>query len=289
MKKKIVILVIVCLFLVVGIIGFIFWNNRTVSTITLDINPSIEINLDRNEKIKSIVALNYDAKVLISNDYKSKNIDEVLMEISEKIIDNVDNDGKEYVILLHIDGELSEDKVSEKLVSLFEERQMPVNVIVPKVTKEDEKKAKELGITPAKAAYLSEVVKSNNDLKIEDIKDKSVSELNEMKDSGNYCDTGYTLHGDKCYKEINRVAAINGEVCPTGYYEKNEKCYEQKEPVENNNYVCPEGLKLFNDECILENTYDAKGKCDSGDYDNGYCVVKEYIGEGKEYCRITPA
>ena len=48
MKKKIIIPIgIVALFLVIGFI--IFDNNKIVSTITLDINPSIEINLTRNE------------------------------------------------------------------------------------------------------------------------------------------------------------------------------------------------------------------------------------------------
>ena len=42
------------LLLLIEICGFIIWNNRIVSTITLDINPSIEINLTINEKVKSI-------------------------------------------------------------------------------------------------------------------------------------------------------------------------------------------------------------------------------------------
>ena len=61
MKKKIIIPVIVCLIIIIGITGFIIWNNRTVSTITMDINPSIEINLNRNDRVNSIVALNNEA------------------------------------------------------------------------------------------------------------------------------------------------------------------------------------------------------------------------------------
>ena len=273
MKKIIIIPIIACILLVIGIIGFAIWNNRTRSTITLDINPSIEINLDKNDKVKSIVALNDDAKVLISNDYKSKNIDEVLMEISEKIIDNVDNDGKEYVILLHIDGKLSEDKVSGKLVSLFDERHMPINVITPKVAKEDEKKAKELGITPAKAAYLSEVVKSNSDIKIEDIKDKPVSELNEMKETGNYCDQGYTLEGDWCYKEIDRKSANNGEICPNGYYDYEGKCYEEVPSDETDKLLCRDEFELKDNKCVRTQSMNAEPSrytCTKGDAKTRY-------------------
>ena len=73
MKKKIIISIIGCLILIIGIIGFIIWNNnRIVSTFTLDINPSIEINLDKNDKVKSVVALNEDAKGIIGKDLKGK-------------------------------------------------------------------------------------------------------------------------------------------------------------------------------------------------------------------------
>lgn len=63
MKKKIVISIIVVLILVIGIVSFILFNNSITTTITLDINPSIEINLTRNKKIKNVVALNDTAKI----------------------------------------------------------------------------------------------------------------------------------------------------------------------------------------------------------------------------------
>lgn len=40
--------------------------------------------------------------------------------------------------------------------------------------------AEDLGITPAKASYLEEVISKNPDVKIEDIKDKSVKEIEEV-------------------------------------------------------------------------------------------------------------
>ena len=72
MKKKIIISILGCLILVIGIIGFIFWNNRTISTIYLDINPSIEIKISNSEDVVSITALNDDANDVISNDLVGK-------------------------------------------------------------------------------------------------------------------------------------------------------------------------------------------------------------------------
>ncbi len=257
MKKKVIIGVLIIA--IVTIIGCLFLFKENYTIITLDINPSLELKVDKKEKVVEVTALNDDAKVLVSNEYKNKNIDEVLMDISKKIIENVDSEGKEYIILLNIDGNISEDKVSGKIVSLFEERHIPVSVIVPKVTKEDENKAKELGITPAKAAYLSEVVKSNSDLKIENIKDKSVSELNEMKETGRYCNSGYTLDGNSCIKELRKQAATIGEVCPNGYYDYEGICYEEVPSDETNKLTCRDEFSLEGKNCVRKDIVEAEG------------------------------
>ena len=107
MKKKIIIPIgIVALFLVIGFI--IFDNNKIVSTITLDINPSIEINLTRNEKVKSVVALNEDAKEIVNGNLKGKSIDDTLKQITDNLIE------KGYVaeensleIILYSEGDIS--------------------------------------------------------------------------------------------------------------------------------------------------------------------------------------
>ena len=265
MKKKVIIGVFIIA--MIAIIGCLFLFKEKYTIITLDINPSLELKVDKKEKVVEITALNDDAKVLVSNKYKNKKMYEVLMDITEKIIKKIDSEGKEYVILLHIDGNISEDKVKGKIVSLFEERHMPINVIIPKVTKEDIKKAKELGITPAKAAYLSEVVKSNKDLKIEGIKDKPISELNEMKETGRYCDSGYTLDGNSCVKEVRRQAATSGEVCPNGYFDYEGICYEEVPSDETNKLTCREEFSLEGNNCVRKAIVEAEGDytCTSGE------------------------
>ena len=64
MKNKLL-LIIPVLLVIIGAFGFILWNNRTISTITMDINPSIEIHLNKRNKVKKVVALNKDAKEYI--------------------------------------------------------------------------------------------------------------------------------------------------------------------------------------------------------------------------------
>ena len=152
MKKKIIISIIGCLVLVIGIIGFIFWNNRTISTITLDINPSIEINLTRNEKVKSVVALNEDAKEIVNGNLKGKSIDDTLKQITDNLIE------KGYVaeenlleIILYSEGDISNKELETKLKETLEKKKIDSNITtIKKVSKEDEELAKKIRCKPCK-------------------------------------------------------------------------------------------------------------------------------------------
>ena len=71
--------------------------------------------------------------------------------------------------------------------------------------------------------------------------------LKETKETGKYCEEGYTLEGDWRLKEKERVSATSGEVCPSGYLEYNGKCYEEVGSIDSDNYICGDEFKLSND------------------------------------------
>ena len=268
MRKKIIISSIVVVVLILGIIGFYIWDNRVISTITLDINPSVEINLKRGNKVKSIKALNSDAKDIISN-VKGKKLDKALETLTDNVIEKGYANEGEVVILISSDGNVKNKTIEETLKSSFDKKHIPVEVITIKnITKEDEELAKKYNITPAKASYIKSVVKENENLEIKDLVDKSVKELNQTKESGFYCDPGYNLDGDKCYKEVERISASNGEVCPPEYNEYNGTCYHETGTIEGKNYTCPEGRTLKDNKCVMEWENDAtpsKYECASGE------------------------
>jgi hypothetical protein len=56
--KKIVIPIVIFLVVVIGIVCVNIYNNKTVFTITLDINPSIQIDLNCKGMVKKIIHLN---------------------------------------------------------------------------------------------------------------------------------------------------------------------------------------------------------------------------------------
>lgn len=263
MKKKIIIPIII-LILIIGCISFIKLNNRIVSTITIDINPSIEIGLNKKEKVVKMKALNEDAKEIVNKKYNNKTLEETFnllaKDLNEKGYDNnID-------VILYSDGEVKE--VEKKLEFIFGENNIHTQIIViEEVTKEDKELAKKYNISPAKVSYIKTIVNENKNINIDVLVNKPVTELNETKRSGKYCDPEYTLEGDWCIKEIDREPAKRGNVCPERYYEKDGICYEEVGVLEKDNYVCRKEFTLKDNKCVREQVMEAtpsKYVCNSG-------------------------
>ena len=120
MNKKIVIIVI-SIVLVLGIIGSILLlskkednngnhDNGSITIITLDINPSIEIKV-KNDIVESIKALNDDAKNVLDMDLKDKSLEEALRWIMNRSVDLNYIEGEQAVVLVMIDGKIDEEEL----------------------------------------------------------------------------------------------------------------------------------------------------------------------------------
>ena len=81
---------------------------------------------------------------------------------------------------MNVEGTLAPDSIRNTIVDVLNNENIEVNIIEPVITESSKKIAEDLGITPAKASYLEEVISKNPDVKIEDIKDKSVKEIEEV-------------------------------------------------------------------------------------------------------------
>ena len=251
MKNKIIIPIMVCLIIIIGIIGVIFLNNRTVSTITLDINPSMEISLDRNNKVKSVTALNESANLVISSDYEGLSIGALFYVLIDKLIENNFVEDNNLSVILYTSGSVDSTKISELLEHEFGKKEVHTDIIiVDKVSNEDIKLAKKYNVSPAKIAYIKTIVEESDNIDLNLLANKSVSEIKETKKTGKYCDEGYFLEGDWCYKEVKRVKASEGEKCPNGYEEYKGLCYQLGGFKFTGSYKCTDNKELSGNECI---------------------------------------
>ena len=183
--KKILLILIPFFIIGLGAFGYITYqnisNNKVESTIILDINPSVEINLNRKKEVLNVKALNEDAKKIVSSDLKGKKIDNAINIITNNVIENGYAKDDEVTILVSVSGKVKADDIQREIKNSFEEKNLEAKIIIQDISKTAKETAEKYNISISKASYIEEVLKKNNDLTIEDLKDKSISEIEIVK------------------------------------------------------------------------------------------------------------
>lgn len=291
MKKSYIIIsaVVGCLLLIFGIIMLLGQKDKEVySTIYLEINPRIEIKLNKDKNVISVDALNDDAKEVIPEKYKGNNLDDLLKNLVENLIDKGYTKDNKLTMIINTSGELNSEDVRNNILYQFGEKDIEVDaIIIDSINKEDEELAKEYNISPYKAALINSIKQENEKIDIENLINRSIEDIEETKITGNTCDEGYFLDGDHCFKEIGRTEAKSGSVCPREYTDYNGKCYEETHPIEGTNLVCHSEYTLTDGICYRKDVHDALPECGEGTYhgDEDVCYEQVYIGDAYEYCR----
>ncbi len=272
MKK--VIIFIICLLFLAGC------GKKDVYKFTVDINPSVEIEM-KDGKANKIIALSDDGKELIEGHIDNQILDRVfdiiVQNSKEKYLDNN--------VLTVILGIENDDKnIEQSLRDACKKNKVKVNIIVPEITEEARKEAEGYGVTPAKAAFILEILKGKDDLHFDDIKDKPIKELEDMKTTGLYCDREYTLRNGACEKVIKEEKPEEGKKCPEGYQQIKDKCYRIG-PSTHEPY-CSKGTELKEGKCVGKEESLATAHCVSGTYNSSTkkCEVSTYTGEGTKKC-----
>ena len=189
-KKKIIVIVGIITVLIIGFLTgsyFIIKNkdknknknnidNVIASSITLDINPSIKMELNKDKLVINLVALNESAKDIVITNYKGSKVNVVIDSITDKLIDK-GYAKEELLILVGTTGELKSEEIKEIISNKLTKENISYDIIIPAITENSSELAQKYNITESKAAYLEEITNKYNDLKIEDIKDKSIKDI----------------------------------------------------------------------------------------------------------------
>ncbi len=191
MKNKVLLVIILLVFIVFVLLGIFFINRQKkedifdstiVSTITIDINPSLEVNLNKDNVVVSVNALNEDSKVIVSNNNFSEEKFEVVMEeLIDSLKENnyLSNDNN--TILINVDSKNNQlsDLVKNETNKILNNKQIQAELIMQQVeiTEELKKIATDNNITISKAYYISEQIKDNEDLNIKDFTNLSIEDI----------------------------------------------------------------------------------------------------------------
>lgn len=175
-------LIISTVFIMVLGIYFLFTNKQTVkysnTIITIDINPSIELEIDKDEKVVNIRPLNYDAIILLDNkkDLINKDVFEVIDILIEKATDS-EYTSNEHKVTINVVNEIEgiESRVRDKMLVHYSNKQN-IKILTNEEYKE---KARENNVSVGKMKLIDELMKKDPSITIEIAKKLSIKEINE--------------------------------------------------------------------------------------------------------------
>jgi len=184
-----------CLVIVAGgLFGFNSYKsaNEVMSSIMLDVNPSIEIDINKDEKVLEVQALNDDAKVIVGDmDFKGASLEVAvnaiigsmlrngyISEVSNSILVSVDSKNEENGLAL-------EKRLMEEIDSILTSSNVS-GAILAQVVKDEgdlESLAKQYGITTGKAKLIKEIISQNELYSFEDLVPLTINEINVISES----------------------------------------------------------------------------------------------------------
>ncbi len=162
-------------------------NDSVYSTVTLDVNPSIELSVTDKEKIIEVKPLNNDAKTVIGDmNFKDSSIDVAVNAIIGSMLRNGYIDELSNSILVSVDclkeqdGKKLEEKLNKNIEELLKNDSFSGAVLSQTVNHKDDidSKAEKYGITVGKAQLINKIIASNNRYSFEQLVPLTINELN---------------------------------------------------------------------------------------------------------------
>jgi len=155
-------------------------------TVYIDINPSVELSVNRFERVIDVTYLNTDAEdcfeaLALTNKGVEKSID--------LIIDALDEDGylkAQNTLYIGVSGkgEAQAEKLLEKVSARANQAQTEkghtVEIRSASITDEERQAAKDMGISPNKYQLIEEIVSDNPSFDPSDLRDMKMRDLREM-------------------------------------------------------------------------------------------------------------
>lgn len=163
-------------------------NNAVASLVSLDVNPSIQLEVNKNEKVLSATPMNDDgAEILADMDLKGTPADVAMYAIIGSLLQHgyVDELANSILITVEDDDQARGEKLQQELTAqadaALENAQVSGAVLAQTLqhTEELSQKAQEYGISTGKAALIQAIVEGSNNTKtFEELVGLSINELN---------------------------------------------------------------------------------------------------------------
>ncbi|WP_052352809.1 anti-sigma factor domain-containing protein [Neobacillus dielmonensis] len=145
------------LFIFIGSALPVYQNNKAYAYMSIDVNPSIELGVNKKMQVVEITGYNKEGKKVVSHleHWKKKDVSAVTKQIIEEIKAEGYLDNKKQIVISTVLPDQSEQNLEHKLEDNLQEIESTVNkqqldLTVVSGTEEDLAKAHELGLTTGK-------------------------------------------------------------------------------------------------------------------------------------------
>ena len=198
-NRKWTTLVAACLAVMLLCGGGVFYQqaHAVASVVSLDVNPSIELKVSRNEKVLACVPLNEDAKAILADvsngaDLKGAKLDVAVNAIVGSLVRNGYLDSISSAIMISVEDKdtVRAEKLQRELTSavdgVLQTSEAKAAVLTQTLTQDAarEQQARENNISSGKAALVNRVLAINPALKFDALAKLSVEELKDLAEAG---------------------------------------------------------------------------------------------------------
>ena len=179
--------------------GGVFYQraNAVASVVSLDVNPSIELKVNRSEKVLACTPLNEDAKAILADmsngaDLKGAKLDVAVNAIVGSLVRNGYLDSISSAIMISVEDKdtARAEKLQRELTStvdgVLQTSEAKAAVLTQTLTQDAgrEQQARENNISTGKAALVNHVLALNSALKFDELATLSVEELKDLAEAG---------------------------------------------------------------------------------------------------------
>ena len=197
-KRKWTSLIAACL-VVMLLGGGLFYQraNAVASVVSLDVNPSIELKVNRSEKVLVCTPLNEDAKAILADmgngaDLKGAKLDVAVNAIVGSLVRNGYLNSISSAIMISVEDKdtARAEKLQRELTSavdgVLQTSEAKAAVLTQTLTQDAarEQQARENNISTGKAALVNRVLAINPSLKFDALAKLSVEELKDLAEAG---------------------------------------------------------------------------------------------------------
>ncbi len=171
--------------------------NAVASVVSLDVNPSIELKVNRSEKVLVCTPLNEDAKAILADmsngaDLKGAKLDVAVNAIVGSLVRNGYLNSISSAIMISVEDKdaARAEKLQRELTSAVDDvlqtSEAKASVLTQTLTQDAarEQQARENNISTGKAALVNRVLAINSTLKFDALAKLSVEELKDLAEAG---------------------------------------------------------------------------------------------------------